>query len=227
MNKIIVGINELPYSVADGITATFISTVVLYCFVFCITFWLMKKSKTAFGLSLFLLLTFLFLSAYTKWNNLHQQKLIVYNVPQQKAIDFVNGNSYKFIGDSILMRDGMLQNFHIKPGRIAMQLKKNVNNLDALSEKDHFFQFHDKKILVLDSSFVFNPLQEKINIDFVIISKNPKLFINQVSATFNCGVYIFDASNPLWKINKWKKDCEELHLRSHSVPEQGAFIMKL
>ena len=37
----------------------------------------------------------------------------------------------------------------------------------------------------------------------------------------------FDASNPMWKIEKWKKDCEELHLRFHSVPEQGAFITDL
>jgi competence protein ComEC len=121
----------------------------------------------------------------------------------------------------------MLQNFHIKPGRIAMQLQKNVNILDALSEKDNFFQFNDKRILLIDSSFIFEPLQEKINIDVAIISKNPKLYINHLSATFNCAVYIFDASNPLWKISKWKKDCEELHLPSYSVPEQGAFIMDL
>ena len=187
----------------------------------------MRKSKSAFRLSLFLLLAFMFLNAYTKWDNLHQQKIVVYNVPQHKAIDFINGNNYKFIGDSILMQNGMLQNFHIKPGRIAMHLQKNVNILSALSEKGHFFQFNDKKILIIDSSFDFEPLPERINIDVLIISKNPKLYIEQVSATFNCGVYIFDASNPLWKINKWKKDCEELHLPSHSVPEQGAFIMDL
>jgi len=28
----------------------------------------------------------------------------------------------------------------------------------------------------------------------------------------------------MWKIDKWKKDCEELHLHFHSVPEQGAFV---
>ena len=227
LNKIIVGINELPYSVIESIPATLISTILLYCFVFFITFWLTRKSKSAFRLSLFLLLAFMFLNAYTKWDNLHQQKIVVYNVPQHKAIDFINGNNYKFIGDSILMENGMLQNFHIKPGRIAMHLQKNVNILDALSEKGQFFQFNDKKILIIDSSFDFEPLPERINIDVLIISKNPKLYIEQVSATFNCGVYIFDASNPLWKINKWKKDCEELHLPSYSVPEQGAFIMDL
>jgi len=31
----------------------------------------------------------------------------------------------------------------------------------------------------------------------------------------------------LWKIEKWKKDCDRLLLRSHSVPQQGAFILNL
>jgi competence protein ComEC len=46
----------------------------------------------------------------------------------------------------------------------------------------------------------------------------------QLASVFNCGQYVFDASNSLWKIDKWQKDCEELHLRSYSVPEKGAFV---
>lgn len=80
---------------------------------------------------------------------------------------------------------------------------------------------------MIDSEIVYSALPEKINVDYIIISKNPKLFIPNLAAVFNCGVYIFDASNPLWKIEKWKKDCEELHLRFHSVPEQGAFVTDL
>ena len=138
-----------------------------------------------------------------------------------------NGNNYKFFGDSILLQDGMLQNFHIKPGRIAMQLQHKDQHLFQLSQNEHFFQFHDKKILVIDSSFAFEPLQQKINIDLIIVSKSPKLYIPQLAQVFNCKQYIFDASNSLWKIGKWEKDCEQLHLPFYSVPENGAFIMDL
>ena len=54
--------------------------------------------------------------------NCKQQKLIVYNVPQHRAIDFADGNHYRFTGDSALLEEGLLQNFHLKPGRIAQQL---------------------------------------------------------------------------------------------------------
>ena len=227
MNEFIVSINNLPYAVFDGIAVTILSTALLYSFVFCLGAWLLNKNKKAFTLSLFVLLSFMILQAYTKWHVAGQQKLIIYNVPQHQAIDFVSGNNCKFFGDSILLQDGMLQNFHIKPGRIAMHIHKRMEALDQLFQNGHFFQFNNKKILVLDSSVNFEPPQKRIDIDAIVVSKNARLYIPQLAQVFNCKQYIFDASNPLWKIEKWEKDCERLHLPFHSVPEKGAFIMDL
>ncbi len=227
MNATVLFINRLPFSLWDGVAASVTSTLLLYCLVICICFWLLNKNKFAFRLSMFTLFAFTALTAYTKWQTFQQQKLIVYNVPQHEAIDFINANEYKFIGDSILLADGMLQNFHLKPGRIALQLNKRVNHIPSLYESNNFYEFNNKKILLVQRSVTFAPLQQKINVDYIIISKNPKLYISQLVNVFNCGQIIFDASNSLWKIEKWKKDCEQLHLRCFSVPEEGAFVMDL
>jgi competence protein ComEC len=227
MNKIILWFNGLPFSVLDGISASVISTIFLYLFVISAGYCLLNKSKIIFKLSLFTLLCFTALTGYTKWKTSSQQKLIVYNVPQHQSIDFINGNSYKFIGDSVLLLDGMLQNFHLKPARIALQLNKRTDSLKALHQNKYFYQFHNKNILLIDEPVAFQPAAEKMNIDYIIISKNPKLYISQLAKVFNCNQYIFDGSNSLWKIANWKKDCEQLHLRCYSVPEQGAFIMDL
>ncbi|MEO6454379.1 MAG: ComEC/Rec2 family competence protein [Ginsengibacter sp.] len=228
MNKIILFFNDLPYALWDRIPATLTSTLLLYAIVCGIIFWLLNKSKTALTISLFLLFTFTFLNAFNKWNIVRQQKVIVYNVPQHQAIDFVRGNSYKFIGDSILFIDGMLQNFHIKPGRIALQLHESDSNLAGLSlQGNYFYNFLSRSFFLLDTSIAFQPGLKKINVDVIIISKNPKVYIPQLALVFNCSKYVFDASNSLWKIDQWKKDCEKLHLPFHSVPDQGAFIMDL
>jgi len=160
-----------------------------------------------------------------KWEFSNQKKIIVYNVPQRIAIDFVKSNTYHFIGDSDLTIDGLLQNFHLKPGRISLMLTKR--DTSSLFLQNNFVRFYGKRILMINSAIDYTPLTKKITVDYIIISKNPKLFISNLAKVFECGVYIFDASNPLWKIEKWKKDCEELHLRFHSVPEQGAFITDL
>ena len=63
--------------------------------------------------------------------------------------------------------------------------------------------------------------------DIIILRGNPKIYLTQLAAVFDCKQYVFDSSNPLWKIQYWKKDADSLHLRHHSTPEKGAFEMAL
>ena len=227
MNKIILFINSFSFSVWDKIPANILSTWLLYAVVIGLCACLINKNKKLLQLSLVCLLGFVMVHAYSKWQIKNQQKLIVYNVPQHQAIDLVKANDYKFIGDSILLQDGMLQNFHLKPGRIALQLNNRTDTIATCWQQQLFYQFGNKRILVIDKPLVFEQMQQKIDVDIIIISKSPKLYIPQLAAVFNCKQYVVDASNSLWKIGKWKKDCEELHLQLHSVPEKGAFIVDL
>ncbi|MEO6540789.1 MAG: hypothetical protein ABIN74_07370, partial [Ferruginibacter sp.] len=149
---------------------------------------------------------------------------IVYNVPKQQAIDIINGNQYQFVGDSILLEEGALQNFHLKPGRIAQQLNVATRVLDGIFQQDMFYQFNNRKILMLDRTMDMEPLEEKIKLDLVIISKDPKLSIAALVKLFNCTQFVFDGSNPAWKIRKWQQECRLQHLNYHSIPEAGAFI---
>ncbi|MEO6733852.1 MAG: ComEC/Rec2 family competence protein [Ferruginibacter sp.] len=224
MNKIVLWLNEVPYAVWDGLPSSVLSTWLLYAVVIGFSAWLINKEKSMLSRALLFLLAFVGVLAYNDWQIQKQQKLIVYNVPQHRAIDFINGNQFNFIGDSILLQDGMLQNFHLKPARISLQLNENRDSLTNLFHQSTFYQFNDKRILLIDKPLAFDSVPQKTAIDIIIISKNPTLRIAQLASVFDCQQYVFDASNSLWKIGKWQKDCEELHLRSYSVSEKGAFV---
>jgi len=226
MNKIILWVNELPFAVWDKIPSTIFTTWLLYAAVICMAAWLITKNKTMMQWGVACSAGFVLLHTGIAWQVKSQQKLIVYNVPQHQAIDFIDGNNYRFVGDSILLEDGLLQNFHLKPGRIALQLNKKVESMPACFDKNGFYQFGNKKIAVLEETAQFD-MEKKMNIDYIIISKSPRLDIAQLAKTFNCSKFIFDASNSLWKIEKWKQDCDNLNLPYHSVPEQGAFVTDL
>lgn len=227
MNKIILWINDLSFAVWDKIPATILSTWLLYAVVTAFGAWLILKQKKYFKVAQLALLLFLMQSAYNNWQAIKQQKLIVYNVPRYKAIDFINGNQYQFVGDSILLQDGLLQNFHLKPGRVALQLTERSDSLTAVFNYEIFYQFKNKKILVADTQVNFAPLNKKIQLDLVIISKNPKISIASLAETFICKLFVFDASNPAWKIEKWKQECKDLKLEYFSIPESGAFIYNI
>jgi competence protein ComEC len=227
MNKFILWINEFPFAVWDKIPANVFTTWLLYATVIFTAAWLMKKNSKLLRLSLSCLAGFVLMHGIISWQVKSQQKIIVYNVPQHQAIDFVDGNQYRFVGDSILLVDGLLQNFHLKPGRISLQLNKRVDTIPGCFQQGIFYQFAGKKILVIDKALSFEPANTAIDVDMIIISKSPKLYIPQLAKVFNCRQFVFDASNSLWKIEKWKQDCDKLNLRFHSIPAKGAFVMDL
>jgi len=224
MNKTILYINGFPFAVWDKIPATVLSTWLLYAVVTGFSFWLLSKNKNPFRFGLMSLLAFSVLMAYNKWEVMKQQKIVVYNVPRQQAIDLVSGSDYQFVGDSVLLQDGLLQNFHLKPGRIALQLYNRKDSLNALFSNGIFYQFYDTRLAIID-----RPLQKelsalKIRLDILIISKSPRLTIAQLAKLFHCNQYVFDASNPAWQTEKWLKECRVLNIRGHSVASHGAFV---
>jgi len=227
MNKIIRWINELPFAVWDKIPATVLSTWLLYATVISFSAWLLLKNKNYFRMALFAMMTFALQGAYNNLQSSKQQKIIVYNVPHHKAIDFINGNRYQFVGDSVLLEDALLQNFHLKPGRIAQQLNSRSDSLNGVFNAGMFYQFNNKKIMIADRTIIIDQAVQKIDLDLLIISKNPQLNITQLAKAFNCRQVVFDASNPPWKIEKWKKECQALNLEFYSIPESGAFVYNI
>jgi competence protein ComEC len=225
MNKIILWVSQLPFSVWEKIPATLLSTGLLYLAVFCLSCWLLEKNKNSFRLGLISLVFFTLIQSYGEWQIKNQQKLIVYNIPQHKAIDFVRGNQFQFLGDSGILGDQALQNFHLEPARIALQLTQPLASGSLYASASMFYQLGSKKIILLDRPLQLEASQSKMDVDIIILSKSPKLFIAQLASVFNCRQYVFDASNSLWKIGQWQKECEELHLRSYSVSDNGAFVM--
>ena len=223
MNKYIVWVSHLSYALWDKIPATVLSTGLLYIVVIGLSMWLINKNKSALKLALLCLLGFTILIAYNDWQVKNQHNIIVYNVQQHQAIDFVEGNTYQFIGDSILSTAGIAQNFSLKPSRLALQLNEMVDSLTKIPGK-LFYQVNNKKIILIANTLQFEPVQQKIAVDLIIISKNPKLYMAQLESIFDCKQYVFDASNSLWKINQWKKECKALHLNFHSIPTEGALV---
>jgi competence protein ComEC len=150
----------------------------------------------------------------------------VYNIPQHEAIDVIDGRSYFFIGDSLLLEEGFLQSFHLMPSRILHRIfpAEKLSNIDFYQ---NLISSNHKTILLIDKPFCNRSNLPRIKVDLLIITQNPDILIGQLAQQFDSDQYIFDASNPLWKINKWKKECENLHLRHYSIPEQGAFMMEL
>lgn len=225
MNIIIDRTDRIPYAVTDGILITIPQIIFIFATIILASVWLIKKNKQMFYLAAASFLCYLGLRSIDILGVTHQQKIIVYNVPKHTAIDVVEGGTYTFIGDAVLLQDGFLKNFHLKPSRIINRIDKGV--LKKVSVKDNIIEAPGTRVIIVDKALSPEYPQQKIQADVVILTKNPRLYISQLLMHYDCKMLVFDASNPLWKVRLWKKDCDSLHLPHHSVPEQGAFEMDL
>ena len=226
MNTYIERIETIRFSLWDGLQISVLQAILLVLFAVGISYWLMEKSARGLKLGLFALLGFVALRSFSFIQSNKQRKIIVYNVPQKRAIDIVNGRNYLFVGDSDLLTNDFARNFHLKPSRILYRIK-DVDTLDNLTVHEDYLSYNGKKILLLDEALSFAPQQPKPSIDLLIISKNPKVYMKKLAASLDIKQVVFDGSVPAWKTTYWKKDCDSLHIPWYDVTMKGAFVMNL
>lgn len=223
MNNIIIWVNRLPFAVWDHLPATALTTLLLYIAIIAVSNWLLGRHKPAAIIFLLSVLSYAVLQVVEKWNVYQQQRFIVYNVPQHRAIDIIEGSEYYFIGDSALLEDGVLQNFHLKPARIAMQLEHRKDSLRSVYRMENFILAGNKRILLAAVPLHILPGAKKIRLDMIVISKNARVKVEELATVFDCPLYIFDASNSSYRVRQWKAACDSLQLNYFVVADNGAY----
>ncbi len=227
MNDFIERINVLPFSVWNNLHISMPQTIILYGGIIAMAWWLVLKKPKALLASLCCFTLFFGLRYWDFMFKNKQYKVVVYNVPQHTGIDIIEGRQYQFIGDTLLQQDGFLRNFHLKPSRVLHRISA-ANTLSITHVSDHIIQSSNKIIIVIDKPLPKHySASQKITADVIILSKNPKIYFSTLTQLFNCKQYVFDASNPAWKIKYWKKDADSLGLKYYVVSEKGAFEVDL
>ena len=227
MNYLIICFNKIPFAICKNIYANLFSTYVLYALVICILCWLILENKKFIKYAFVFSILFTSIHAIASIHLTQQKKIIVYNAPRKQAIDLAYKNEYYFCGDSDLNNPISTKNILLQPSRSYFQLSKPVNDLPALTQNQYLWQFYGKRFFILDTNLVFPSLTTKVHVDFLIVSKNPKLKIIDAAQFMDTKLVVFEASNSLWKIEKWKKECDALNLPYYSIPEKGAFVFNI
>ena len=122
--------------------------------------------------------------------------------------------------------------------KISSNLKLAIQALGNLSEenfttenlivKSNFIQFFDKRLFVLNKVIKFKKKHsKKLNLDYLVISNNTKMRIEDVQQMFRVKMFVFDSSNSEYKIKKWKEECEELNQEYCSTMDAGALEINL
>jgi competence protein ComEC len=226
MNDFVEYINKISFSVWDGLHISIIQLSIMFLIISFISVWIFNRNTKNILAALFLTILFFILRDADLIHHKFQEKIIVYNVPKQIAVDITAGNTCRFTGNSVVLQDAFLRNFNLKPARVANRI---YSSRDVLlpNINDYVLKVNSCKILIADGEFTIQHPKEKIKVNILILTNDFNKTPGELNDIFNCDYIIADSSIPAWKSAKWKKEFEQLHLRFFSVAQQGAFTLKL
>lgn len=224
LNSFIECINRLPYASMQGLQIDWMQAICLYAFIAGVGCWLLQKKKPGLWWSLCALLAFTTIRTIDILRAAQQEKLIVYNVPQHQAMDIMLGQQYFFKGDSTLVQNRSLQQFHLQPSRWLHRVTPYKGNI--LAANNLLFTAHSS-ILLIDRQMHFKKRSAKIPVDLIILSQNAPVYIDRLANTFTWRQLVFDNSNGPAKVARWKRDCARLGLPCFCVADKGAFVFNL
>jgi competence protein ComEC len=226
LNGFIETIQQVPFNTTGGLQLSLFQLLLLYTGIGSIAAWLLFKKKNGLWVTLATGWVFVMTVVFGRWQAASQQKLIVYNIPKHQAIDFIQGQQYIFMGDSLLLTKSPQQNFLLKPSRLLHRLSP-ADSLTNLLMAPPFYYFGNRSLVLLDKPLPFSSLPVKIAVDCIVLSHNAGVTVKELTAVFNVSSLVIDASNSHWKTSSWKQDCGQLGIPCHTVTDQGAFVLSL
>ena len=219
MNAIVDHSNHLPGALVENIPMNLAQEWAVYLFIWAIACWWIGRSTIWKYITYLAAGMYASLWMYNAYQIRRQQKLVVYNLAGSSVIEWINGREGYVLYSSIKVEQRTRIEGILKQSHFALGISPGMKELPG-----QLFVINQHKILIINFPVKCDTACKP---EIVLITGNP---VVDMHTLFNCvqpAQILFDATNRLWKIEKWKKDCEELLLQGYSIPESGAFISDL
>jgi competence protein ComEC len=226
LNASVKWIGGFPYALIEGITITATETLLIYALTVFLLLYLAQRRYSSLVITLSLVIALLLSQALEQFRQQRQMELAVYNVKGNTAISLLKGSRVRLLADSALLADEGKLRFHILPHC----WEKGISNkillpLDTAGQA--LFSFMGKRVAIVRSAISSASVQKPFHIDYLVLTANAKMELNELVRLYDPGLIIFDASNKAGTIRKWSKECRKRGKKYYSVTENGAFVQAL
>jgi len=222
MNRYVLTMDTIPNSNIENVFITPLQTLILYIFILFIILINRGNFKKIVAACILMLIPMFAELAFLKFRIKKQNEFLVLHTPRKTVIGIVRQSNLQ-----ILSSDSGLNKKELNQLLVPLMYTYRIKNTE-------FKKIPDGPLVRIEISGLtvlrFNKIKAlgytyPTNLNsLVIVSGNCPVSIEEIWKNTNCNIIVADASNTVWKIQQWKKEAEQLHLRFHSVPEQGAFL---
>ncbi len=233
LNAIVVYMQDLAYGVNDNISINEAEMILMYGFIISLFLYFHKKKLHHLKTSLYILIVGLGLQVLEQVNHIQQKKLIVYAIPKMTAIDLINARDHILLVDTSYRKKigarYMKQNW-CELGLTFPVIASATMKTEVVCIHNEIIQFYTRKLIVLRNAEKTKRLKKQgksLVVNDVILSGNVKIKIKEVMDVYKPACVVFDLSNSIYQLKKWKEECKQLKQEYYAIDESGAYIKEL
>jgi len=156
---------------------------------------------------------------------------VIYHINKARLIDFMDGDQVFSLSDTLSKKQ---EGFAALANRTASGMREKTSGYfsetSIFSDRNllidlPFVQFFNQKMaLVDDVRWVTSGNSPPFPIDVLVLSKSPKISIEECKECFPCALVVFDASNSFRQAERWRKECALKGWAYHDVRTMGAWV---
>ena len=227
LNQGILFASRLPFAVWKGLQIDFFQMILLFVIVCVSGIWLMKKKSTFFPYALAFLLIFLCSCTWKQIETLQQKRFVVYNIPKQKSIEFIQGNKHLSPDDEAMNRDVAIKQYILQPSYLHFGIDANDTSIVAIRKSESLDLFQFGSTLIARVKRTNFHCKKIMPVDYLIFSEQSKPDVAWVQTNFSTAQIILDSSIPFWTTAAVKNEFSAIGIPVHVVCEDGAFEIGL
>jgi len=231
LNEIVRYIEQLPYALTYGISATITELLLMYFVVIAIMTWFRYKIKFMLYVGLTFIVALLAYQFSQVQIHNSQQIFVVFDVKNTSAYNVIHGRHSYLIADEGLLEDEEKKLFYMRhfwfERRTYDELLIPIDadtTINQVQVQDHLLMFGGKTALIVDDRMNFLVPNVPAEVDYLILRKNARIFLKGWLEMVKCSLLIIDSSNKFGKAEYWQREAEKLGVAVHNVPKDGAYV---
>lgn len=213
LNKFVFFLEEIPYSILDGISISVVEMILIYAALAILASLIVVVKARYFIALLGIIFILVALNVYESVLQQKQENVFFYSVKGKQAVAVVQGTTAYIDFDSTLLNNKSAMLFNIQHHWWKIGIKDyrpiaKYANFKTM-ENGYVVEAKNKRFVVLNSAFDKSKKRtSKLEVDAVLLSKNAKIYLNQVLENFTTKTVIADAGNSFYAIKKWKEKAQ-------------------
>lgn len=219
-NKIVVLVEELPYSYTNGIHISIVETILIYLLILYLFFWLIHIRHRYLSYALLLCAILSVYNGYESFANLSQKSITFYSIPKASAFNIIQNGTSNFYADSVLINDEERFRFHVQQ-HIWSQRVDMVNKTSL--DRSYVMHLPKRKLWVNRSKL---DLIDVANNDIVLVTQETFIDFNSISKAPEA-LFILSSDLSAQKRQYFANKLKELNILFVDLNETGAHSIAL